>query len=76
MVDIAFLGAQRTARLDAPGVGRLVGTTRGTDEALARGAAVSVSWFDDDAWAVARGAGDGSAGDGSAGAREAPRSIG
>ena len=39
VVDIAFLGAQRTVRLDAPGAGPLMATTRSTGDALERGAA-------------------------------------
>jgi spermidine/putrescine transport system ATP-binding protein len=58
VVDIAFLGAQRTVRLEAPGVGPMMATTRGTGDALERGAAVTVAWADDDAWAVARRNGD------------------
>jgi spermidine/putrescine transport system ATP-binding protein len=53
VVDIAFLGAQRTVRLDAPGVGQLMATTRSTAEAAERGAIVTVGWADEDAWAVA-----------------------
>jgi spermidine/putrescine transport system ATP-binding protein len=52
VVDIAFLGAQRTVRLDAPGIGQLMATTRSTGEAVERGATVTLSWDDEDAWAV------------------------
>jgi spermidine/putrescine transport system ATP-binding protein len=52
VVDIAFLGAQRTVRLDAPGIGQLMATTRSTGEAVERGATVTVGWADEDAWAV------------------------
>ena len=52
VVDVAFLGAQRTVRLDAAGIGRLVATTRSTGEAVERGATVTLSWDDEDAWAV------------------------
>ncbi|MEA2186113.1 MAG: putative spermidine/putrescine transport system ATP-binding protein, partial [Solirubrobacteraceae bacterium] len=53
VVDIAFLGAQRTVRLEAPGVGPLVATTRSTGEAVERGATVTIDWADEDAWVVA-----------------------
>ncbi len=52
VVDIAFLGAQRTVRLDAPGIGQLMATTRSTGDAVERGATVTASWVDEDAWAV------------------------
>ena len=52
VVDIAFLGAQRTVRLDAPGIGQLMATTRSTGDAVDRGATVTVGWADEDAWAV------------------------
>ena len=54
VVDIAFLGAQRTVRLEAPGIGPLVATTRATGDAVERGAEVTVDWPDEDAWVVAR----------------------
>ena len=54
VVDIAFLGAQRTVRLDAPGIGPLMATTRSTGDAVERGAGVTVDWADEDAWAVPR----------------------
>jgi spermidine/putrescine transport system ATP-binding protein len=53
VVDIAFLGAQRTVRLEAPGIGPLVATTRSTSEAVERGATVTIGWADEDAWVVA-----------------------
>jgi spermidine/putrescine transport system ATP-binding protein len=54
VVDIAFLGAQRTVRLDAPGIGALMATTSSTGDAIERGAPVTVDWREENAWAVSR----------------------
>jgi spermidine/putrescine transport system ATP-binding protein len=53
VVDVAFLGAQRTVRLEAPVVGGLVATTVTGETRLERGAEVGVTWNAAHAWAVA-----------------------
>jgi ABC-type Fe3+/spermidine/putrescine transport system ATPase subunit len=52
VLDVAFLGAQRTVRLESAAVGDLVASTRAGADPLARGEEVSVSWPDEQTWAV------------------------
>jgi spermidine/putrescine transport system ATP-binding protein len=52
VLDVAFLGAQRTVRLEAPAVGQLVASTGGGAPAPERGAQVVVTFRDEDSWAV------------------------
>jgi spermidine/putrescine transport system ATP-binding protein len=51
VVDVAFLGAHRTVRLESAAFGRLVATT-GVDGPHRRGDETVVGWSDDSAWAV------------------------
>src|SRR5262249_46533608 len=51
VVDVAFLGAPRTVRLDAGALGQLVAIGRG-QSTVAPDDKVTLSWADDDAWAV------------------------
>jgi spermidine/putrescine transport system ATP-binding protein len=51
VVDVAFLGAHRTVRLDAGALGQLVAIGQG-QSATAPDDKVVLSWADDDAWAV------------------------
>ena len=51
VVDVAFLGAHRTVRLDAGALGHLVAIGQG-QSAIAPDDKVVLSWADDDAWAV------------------------
>jgi hypothetical protein len=53
VVDVAFLGAQRTVRLESSAVGGLVATTVTGETRLERGAEVGVTWSAAHAWAVA-----------------------
>ncbi|MGO9958014.1 MAG: TOBE domain-containing protein, partial [Solirubrobacteraceae bacterium] len=52
VVDVAFLGAQRTVRLDSPQLGRLTATAAAGSEAPRPGVEVTVHWDDRDSWAV------------------------
>jgi spermidine/putrescine transport system ATP-binding protein len=52
VVDVAFLGAQRTVRLDSPQLGRLTATAAAGSEAPRPGAEVAVHWDDRHSWAV------------------------
>ena len=52
VVDVAFLGAQRTVRLESPAVGGLVASTSGGARSVERGSAVGVSFRDEHSWAV------------------------
>ncbi len=52
VVDVAFLGAERTVRLDAPGLGELTSAARGAAAAPERGTLVSVAWTDEEAWLI------------------------
>ena len=52
VVDVAFLGAQRTVRLESPAVGPLVASTGGGTPAPVRGAQVGVTFRDEHSWAV------------------------
>jgi spermidine/putrescine transport system ATP-binding protein len=52
VIDVAFLGAQRTVRLESPALGQLVASTSAGGDSLARGEQVSVWWPDDHTWAV------------------------
>ncbi len=52
VVDVAFLGAQRTVRLDSPALGRLVATASAGSAAPEPGAEVTVDWEDGGSWAV------------------------
>jgi spermidine/putrescine transport system ATP-binding protein len=51
VVDVAFLGAHRTVRLDAGALGQLVAIGQG-QSAIAPDDKVVLSWADDDAWTV------------------------
>ena len=51
VVDVAFLGAHRTVRLDAGALGQLAAIGQG-QSAIAPDDKVVLSWADDDAWAV------------------------
>ena len=57
VVDVAFLGAHRTVRLDAGALGQLVAIGQG-QSAIAPDDKVVLSWTDDDAWAVPAAADD------------------
>jgi spermidine/putrescine transport system ATP-binding protein len=59
VIDVAFLGAQRTVRLDSPVVGQLVASTGGGTPAPERGTEVGVSFRDEHSWAVPVQTGDG-----------------
>jgi spermidine/putrescine transport system ATP-binding protein len=52
VVDGAFLGAVRTVRLQARGLGELIAAAGGAVGAPAPGATVSLTWDDDHAWLV------------------------
>jgi spermidine/putrescine transport system ATP-binding protein len=52
VVDAAFLGAERTVRLDSPVLGGLTAAGRGAGPAPDRGSRVSLSWSDEDAWLI------------------------
>jgi spermidine/putrescine transport system ATP-binding protein len=52
VVDMAFLGAQRTFRLDAGAAGQFTATTRAGGAAHAPGSSVELRWQDADAWAL------------------------
>ena len=52
VVDAAFLGAERTVRLNSPTLGDLNATARGAGPAPARGSKVSLSWSDEHAWLI------------------------
>jgi len=51
VVDVAFLGAHRTVRLDAGALGQLVAIGQG-QSTVAPDDKVALSWPDDDAWVV------------------------
>jgi spermidine/putrescine transport system ATP-binding protein len=59
VIDVAFLGAQRTVRLESPLVGELVASTGGGRPAPERGTEVGVSFQDEHSWAVPVEAGGG-----------------
>jgi hypothetical protein len=52
IVDVAFLGAQRTVRLHADAIGHLVATTAGATDAPERGAELYLDFDETQAWAV------------------------
>ncbi len=52
VVDVAFLGAQRTVRLESPALGDLVASTSGGARTVERGSTVGVTFADDHSWAV------------------------
>jgi ABC-type Fe3+/spermidine/putrescine transport system ATPase subunit len=52
VVDVAFLGAQRTVRLDSSRLGPLTATASAGSEAPRPGAEVTVNWDDRHSWAV------------------------
>ena len=52
VIDTAFLGAQRTFRLDAGPDGQLSATTRAGAAAFPAGADVELRWSDADGWAL------------------------
>jgi spermidine/putrescine transport system ATP-binding protein len=52
VVDTAFLGAERTVRLQSPRLGELTATARGSGRAPAPESRVRLSWSDDDAWLI------------------------
>ena len=52
VVDAAFLGAERTVRLNSHALGELTATSRGASAAPDRGAEVSLSWTEGDAWLI------------------------
>jgi spermidine/putrescine transport system ATP-binding protein len=52
VVDVAFLGAQRTVRLDSPQLGPLTATAGAGSEAPRPGVEVGVRWDDRHPWAV------------------------
>jgi spermidine/putrescine transport system ATP-binding protein len=52
VIDMAFLGAQRTFRLDAGPAGQLTASTRAGGAAYPPGSAVELRWQDADAWAL------------------------
>ena len=52
VVDVAFLGAQRTIRLHADAIGSLVATTAGATNSPERGAELHLDFDDEQAWAV------------------------
>jgi spermidine/putrescine transport system ATP-binding protein len=52
IVDVAFLGAHRNVRLEASVAGALNAVTRAGGPAVDPGSHVTVSWRDEDAWAL------------------------
>jgi spermidine/putrescine transport system ATP-binding protein len=52
VIDAAFLGAERTVRLNSPVLGDLTAAARGAGPAPNRGASVSLTWSDEDAWLI------------------------
>jgi spermidine/putrescine transport system ATP-binding protein len=52
VIDVAFLGAQRTVRLESPQLGPLTATTVPGSETPRPGAEVAVHWDDRHSWAV------------------------
>ena len=52
VVDVAFLGAQRTVRLHCDPIGDLVATTAGATDAPGRGSELYLDFDDEHAWAV------------------------
>jgi hypothetical protein len=52
VVDVAFLGAERTVRLHASGLGELTSAARGAEPAPERGTVWSLAWGDDEAWLI------------------------
>jgi len=52
VVDVAFLGAQRTVRLHSTSIGDLVATTPGAIDAPGRGSELFLDFDDGQAWAV------------------------
>jgi spermidine/putrescine transport system ATP-binding protein len=52
VVDVAFLGAQRTVRLKSPELGDLVASTSGAGHSIERGSSVSVTFDGEHSWAV------------------------
>jgi spermidine/putrescine transport system ATP-binding protein len=52
VVDVAFLGAQRTVRLESSAVGNLVASTSGGAGSVRRGETVGVTFKDEHSWAV------------------------
>jgi len=52
VVDAAFLGAVRTVRLQAAGLGELTAAAGGAAGAPAPGSTVSLTWDDDHAWLI------------------------
>jgi spermidine/putrescine transport system ATP-binding protein len=52
VIDAAFLGAQRTIRLDRELGGQFVATTRAGGAAHAPGSKVEIQWHPEDAWAL------------------------
>jgi spermidine/putrescine transport system ATP-binding protein len=52
VVDAAFLGAERTVRLNSPVLGELTAAARGSGPAPERGSRVQLSWSDEDAWLI------------------------
>jgi spermidine/putrescine transport system ATP-binding protein len=55
VIDTAFLGAQRTFRLDTGAGGPFTATTRAGGVAFAPGTRVGLRWQDSDAWALPAG---------------------
>ena len=53
VVDVAFLGAQRTVRLDSPQIGALVATSGAGADPPRPGDEVAIQWDDRHSWAVA-----------------------
>jgi spermidine/putrescine transport system ATP-binding protein len=53
VIDAAFLGAQRTIRLDTGAGGQFVATTRAGGTGHAPGSRVELRWHPEDAWALA-----------------------
>src|SRR5262249_35686090 len=52
VVAAAFLGAVRTVRLQAAGLGELTAAARGAGGGPAPGSTVSLTWDDDHAWLI------------------------
>ncbi len=52
VIDVAFLGAQRTVRLKSDQVGDLVASTSGAGQSIERGSAVGVTFAGEHSWAV------------------------
>ena len=52
VVDAAFLGAERTVRLNSAQLGDLSAAARGAASAPERGAEVSLTWVDSEAWLI------------------------